>query len=133
MPMLNPSLRSVQNVLWLDAAGCAAMGLVLSVAPGAVAALTGLPSGLLLPVGLLLIPVALLMALAAWLRPTPRSLLLVLVAGNAAWVAASLLVLALGLVEPNGLGIAFVLAQAAWVAALTVLEAGALRTRPLAP
>ena len=123
---------TLNTVLWLDAASCAGLGVLLCAAPGPLAGLTGLPPALLWGAGLLLLPVALLMATAARMRPVPRWLLLAIVDGNLAWVAASLLVLILGVGAPTGLGVAFVLVQAAAVTVLAVLEARALRAGPAA-
>lgn len=125
--MPNTSLPSLRSLLLLDAATCAAMGLTLDFGAAPLAALTGLPEPLLLYAGLSLLPIAAFMVLVA-LRPTlqPVGGRLV-VAGNAGWVLASLLLLATGWVAPNSLGIAFVLAQALAVAALALLEAAALR------
>jgi hypothetical protein len=122
--------RPLNAILWLDAASCAGLGLLLALASGPIAGVTGLPAGLLLGAGLLLLPVALLMATAARMRPVPRWLLLLIVDGNVAWVLASLIVLIAGLGQPTGLGVAFVLAQAAAVAVLAALEARGLRAGP---
>jgi hypothetical protein len=46
---------------------------------------------------------------------------------NVAWVLASILGVIAGMIQPTGLGVAFVLAQAAAVAALAALEAQGLR------
>lgn len=127
------TLPSLRSLLLLDAATCATMGVALDFGAGPIAALTGLPAGLLFYAGLSLLPIAAFMALVA-LRPAlqPAGGLLT-VAGNAGWVLASLLLLATGWVAPNGLGIAFVLAQAAAVAVLALLELTALRRTPRAP
>lgn len=113
----------LSRLLAFDAVSCLAMGVVLAAASGPLAGLTGLPSGLLLAAGLLLLPVAALMAFAAY-RPSP-ALVVLIVAGNAGWVAASLGLFAF--VAPNALGTAFVLGQAAFVAGLTLLEWNASR------
>ena len=64
-----------------------------------------------------------LTAFVAWLatrEQPPRSLVRTLIAGNAAWVAASLALLFA--LAPTGLGIAFVVTQALAVVALTDFE-----------
>lgn len=120
------TLLSLRPLLAIDAATCAVMGLVLNIAAAPLAALTGLPAALLGAAGLSLLPIALFMALVAW-RPHPAAVRLV-VLGNAAWVAASLLlVVPTGWVAPTTLGIAFVLAQALAVAVLALLEQAAAR------
>jgi hypothetical protein len=122
--MLN--FLSLKSVLALDAASCLVMGVGLAALAQPLAGVTGLPAGLLTWAGVLLLPVAALIGVAAALRAVPRGLLLLIVAGNAGWVLASLALLASGLVAPNGLGVALVLAQAAAVAVLTALEARGL-------
>jgi hypothetical protein len=57
----------------------------------------------------------------------PRGAVLAVIAGNGAWVAASVLVLLAGVLRPSALGYAFVLGQAAAVAVLAEVEAVALR------
>jgi hypothetical protein len=103
------------------------MGLALDLGARPLAALTALPESLLLYAGLSLLPIAAFMALVA-LRPAlqPAGGRLV-VAGNAAWVIASLALLITGWAAPNGLGVTFILIQALAVAALALLEFAALR------
>ena len=132
MPIQNPN-TTLRRLLLTDAATCAAMGLALDLGAAPLASLTGLPAPLLLAAGLSLLPIAVFMALVAW-RPHPAAVRLV-VLGNAAWVAASLLLLVsgplTGWAAANGLGVAFVLAQALAVAGLALLEQAAARaTRP---
>lgn len=120
------NLLSLRPLVAIDAATCAVMGLALDLAAAPLAALTGLPAALLVAAGLSLLPIALFMALVAW-RPHPAAVRLV-VLGNAAWVAASLLlVVPTGWVAPTALGIAFVLAQALAVTVLALLEQAAAR------
>lgn len=131
---LTSSLTSLRNLLLIDATTCTVMGLVLSLAAAPVAALTSLPPALLTGAGLVLLPIAALLVLVA-LRPALQAVgARLAVAGNLAWVFASFAFLISGWLQPNGLGIAFVLAQASAVAVLTLLELTALRraARPLA-
>jgi len=128
-------LLSLRPLLLIDAATCAAMGLALDIGAAPLSALTGLPAALLFYAGLSLLPIAGFMALIAW-RPHPGAVRLV-VLGNFAWVAASLLLLAsdpiTGWIAPNMLGVAFVGVQAFAVAALALLEQSAAHTaRPQA-
>lgn len=126
MPTKNP-LPSLRSLLLADAATCLAMGLALDFGATPLAALTGLPAALLLYAGLSLFPIAAFLALVA-LRPALQPIGgRLAIAGNAAWVAASLALLASGWGAPNGLGVAFVLAQALAVTGLTLLELAALR------
>jgi hypothetical protein len=116
-----PTLR---QVLALDAATGVAMGVLLVAAAAPLAGLLGLPPALLYWAGIVLFPCAALMLLAAASRPPPPALVWLIILGNAAWVIASIGVLVM--LQPNALGITFVLLQAAVVAVMTVLEKRAL-------
>ncbi|HEV2556566.1 MAG TPA: hypothetical protein VGV17_22680 [Bosea sp. (in: a-proteobacteria)] len=116
----SPLLR---RALALDAAACAGMGALLSLAAGPLSGLFALPPDLLRGAGLLLLPCA---ALLGWLsrRPElPRLAVLSVIGVNLIWIADSLLLLAAGWFAPTGLGVAFVLVQAAAVLAVTMAEA----------
>lgn len=108
------------TVLRLDAATCAVMGGLLLAAAGPLAALTALPETLLRGAGAALLPVAAFIWLVASGRLAGRWPVALVVAGNLAWVAASLGVAAM--LGPNALGLAFLLSQAAVVLAFAVLE-----------
>lgn len=116
----------LRTVLRVDAATCLAMGVLLVAAAAPLGAMLALPEPLLFWAGLLLFPCAALMAGAAAMQPPAPWLVWAVILGNAAWVLASIGVLML--LAPNGLGITFVLAQAAVVAALAVLEHRAMAT-----
>jgi hypothetical protein len=105
---------------WLvvDAATCLLTGLVLVVAQAPLATLFGLPVSLLFYAGVLLFPCGALMLVAA--RTLARPLVWMVIVGNFAWVAASLVV-AFAL-EPTALGLVFTLGQAAVVAMLGWME-----------
>lgn len=115
----------LRRVLALDAATCVAAGLLMAGGSAVLAPVLGLPSALLLWAGLVLFPVA---GLMAWLsrraRVAPVMVWLV-VLGNAAWVAGCLLVV-LDL-KPTLPGEVFILGQALAVAVLTALEFKGLR------
>jgi len=118
---------SLPLILRLDAAACAAMAAALLVAGRPLATLTGLPAAPMTGAGVAFVPCAALMMWAA-AAPTRRSWAIrAIVLGNAAWAAASLAVLLPGVTAPNGMGVALVLAQAAAVAALALIEGAALR------
>lgn len=112
----------LQSLLSFDAATCAAMGALLLAAADPVAALTRLPAPLLFWAGAALLPVAAFMAVCSRAAPVPRWAARLAVAGNAAWVLASIALPAFGLVRPNVLGWGFLLGQAAVVALLAKLE-----------
>ena len=126
-PNTSPLLRFA---LLGDAVASGATGLLLAAASGPLAWLLGLPAPLLRGAGLVLLPYAILVA---WLgmRAVPAPpLVRTVIAVNLFWVADSLL-LALGPalfgLAPNGLGIAFVLAQAAVVLGFAVAQCIGLR------
>lgn len=120
---------TLPRLLGLDALTCGGFGLLLLAASGPIGALTGLPGGLLFWVGLALLPVAGFMAWAARQASPPAWATALVVWGNLGWVVASVAVL---FVYGNPLGVAFVLAQAAAVAVLALLEWRASRAAPLA-
>lgn len=120
---------SLRSLLALDAVTCAAMGATLLVASGPVAALTRIPAPLLFWAGASLIPIALFMTASARARPVPSWAAGVIMLGNLLWVAVSILLAVTGLIAPNGLGWAFLIAQAAVVALLAKLEFDASRGR----
>lgn len=120
-----PGSASLRTVLRLDAITCLAMGLALIAFAGALGGLLALPARLLMVAGLVLLPCAALMYAAAHGAGPNRILAWLVVAGNLAWVIASIGVAAM--LAPNTLGVAFLLAQAAVVALLASLEYRELR------
>jgi hypothetical protein len=120
--MMISNVKQLRAVLLTDAATCLASGLLLSLMPSQLAALLQLPGKLLFYAGLSLFPIAAFIALTATRRAPAPSWVWLIIAGNAAWIAGSLW-LALGtLVEPNSLGVAYLIAQAVVVSILTWLE-----------
>jgi hypothetical protein len=114
-----PTTRiTLKQILNFDAATCIAFGLLLMIGAAPLSGFLGLPQSLLFYAGVVLFPSAALMLIAA--RKLSAPLVGVVIAGNAAWVVASVIV-AFAL-EPTGLGVAFVLAQAAAVLVLLILE-----------
>ena len=109
-------------ILLIDAATCVAMGLALALAAQIISAPLGLPAPLLQYAGVALLPIGAYIAWVATRRNPPRGGVLVVVGGNALWIAASVALLASGWVSPSPLGSAFVMAQALAVALLDVLE-----------
>jgi hypothetical protein len=121
----SPRGFTLRQLLGADAATCFVFGLLLVVGAAPLAGLLGLPETLLLYAGVALFPCAGLMVLAA--RTLAKPLVGLVIAGNVAWIAGSVAV-ALRF-EVTGLGIAFITAQAAAVAALVVLEWRASKPR----
>jgi hypothetical protein len=122
-----PATRFLRTALLADAATSGASGLALVAAPQAIGQATALPPGLLLAAGLFFLPYA---ALLAWLaaRPAvPRWLVGLLAAGNLLWAVECAALPLLGLVAPNGWGIAFLAVQAVAVAVFAELYILAMR------
>lgn len=121
-------LSSPTALFRVDAATCAAAALALLVAAGPAEEHLGLPSAAAYGAGAFLVLWTAL-ALAAATRPSLRAEVVV---GNGLWVGASV-VAALAL-DLTTAGVAAVLAQAAAVAGLSVLQVRALGTaRALVP
>lgn len=117
--------------LLADAIASGAMAVLLAAAASALAEWFGLPAVLLREVGLFLLPYAAFLIFLASRAETPRLPARLVVAGNAFWVAGSILLLVSGWVAPTPLGTAFVIAQALIVAILA--EAQFLGLRRLRP
>ena len=110
-----------------DAAASGATGLLLAAGAGSLASLLGLPEELLRAAGLALLPYAAFVAWAGTRNGVPRNAVRAVVAINLLWTLDSVLLLALGPVSPNGLGTAFVLAQALVVLGFAAMQWTALR------
>ncbi|WP_437311927.1 hypothetical protein [Sorangium sp. So ce388] len=117
----------LRRALLADAIVSGATGLLMLAGAAHLAGFVGLPEALLRWSGASLLPFA---AIVAWLgtreRPARAAVIGVVVA-NALWVIDSVLLLALGWVEPTALGYAFVLAQALVVALFAEAQALGLR------
>jgi len=122
---LTRSHATLQNILLLDAATCIGAGALMAFGSHFVAGLTAIPAPLLTWAGVMLFPVAALMLYAGLQAVPPRPVVWLIVLGNIGWVAASLALFAV--IAPNALGVAFILAQAAAVAVLALLEHSALQ------
>jgi hypothetical protein len=121
----------LRTVLVVDAATCLATGACLTLGAALVHALTGIPSTLLFYAGAVLFPVAVLMALTATRRVMPAAMVWLIIAGNALWVAGSVVLMLADWIAPNAWGYAFIAAQALAVAILTALEYSALQRKTL--
>jgi hypothetical protein len=113
--------------LLVDAIATAATGALLALGGPLLERWLGLPSALLVAAGLPLLPFA---AFVGWLATrvsTVRGAVGLVVAANALWVVASVALLVSDAFEPTLLGVAFVLAQAAAVAAFAEFQFVGLR------
>jgi F0F1-type ATP synthase assembly protein I len=116
----------LRRLLVIDATTCLAMGAALIFANAPLAGLTGLPPDLLMGAGLVLLPTAgFMLVLARRLSPSPAGVRVV-IAGNLLWVLASVLLPLWPQIEPSGIGLLGLMAQAAGVAVLAALEQYAL-------
>jgi hypothetical protein len=119
--MIHPSML-LRRALLADAIFSGASALLLSLGAGALAPLLDLPQALLRETGLFLIAYT---ALVGWLgtrHAIPRALVAIVVAGNAAWTVASIVLLFSGWVTPNWLGEILVAAQAITVGVFAELQ-----------
>jgi hypothetical protein len=108
----------LKQLLVVDTLTCLGFGLLLLAAAAPLAALLGLPQALLFYAGIVLLPCAALMALAA--KTLSKPLVAIVVAGNVAWVIMSVAVVLM--FEVTMLGLAFSVGQAVVVLLLAVLE-----------
>jgi hypothetical protein len=119
--MINPSLF-LRRAIQADAVFSGASAVLLTLGAGELAPLLSLPEALLSETGLFLIAYT---ALVGWLgtrQAMPNALVVIVIAGNAAWAVASIALLFSGTVTPNLLGEAFVVIQAIVVGALGELQ-----------
>jgi hypothetical protein len=114
---------TLKQLLVVDALTCLVTGLAFVLASAPLAGYLGLPATLLFYAGVVLFPCAGLMLLAS--RSLAKPLVWLVIVGNFAWAAASVVVAFM--LEPTTLGFVFTLAQAAVVALLGYLEARATR------
>jgi hypothetical protein len=124
--MINPSLF-LRRAILADAIFSGASALLLTFGAGALASWLGLPDALLRETGLFLIAYA---ALVGWLgtrQSIPKALVMIVIAGNAAWTIASIALLFSGAVTPNLLGEAAIAIQAIAVGTFAELQYIGLR------
>src|SRR3954454_11522072 len=109
--MINPSLF-LRRAIQADAIFSGVSAVLLAFGAAMLAPLFSLPEALLRETGLFLIAYA---ALVGWLgtrSSAPKALVLIVIAGNAAWTVGSIALLFSSAVSPNLLGEAMVVAQA---------------------
>jgi hypothetical protein len=124
--MINPS-PFLRRAILADAIFSGASALLLTFGAGALAPWLSLPDALLRETGLFLIAYA---ALVGWLgarQSMPKALVMIVIAGNAAWTIASIALLFSGAVTPNLLGEAAIAIQAIAVGTFAELQYIGLR------
>ncbi|HUG13914.1 MAG TPA: hypothetical protein VMM78_02755 [Thermomicrobiales bacterium] len=129
IPMTNQAGRGslLRRVLLADSLVSGGAGLLLLAAAGPLHDTLGLPAALLRVAGVTLLPWCALLIYAARRPVTPRRVVWSVVGVNLLWVAGSALLLVSGWVDPTGLGMAFVIAQAVAVLAFADLQLLGLR------
>lgn len=119
--------KFLRNALYADILFSTGGALLMAVGAPFLSPFMNLPAILLVGAGLLLVPWVLALVLVTR-RQRVLKIVLVDIAGiNLAWCAACLGLLASGGIAPNGLGVAFVVAQALAVAMLGALQFLGLR------
>jgi len=118
---------SIRPVMNLDAAITGVTGLLMLVAAAPLGDLLDLPTALLAVAGAVLIPYVACLLWLATRAEVPRTGVLAVIALNVAWGLGCVALLVSGQVEPNALGMAFVLVQAVAVLVFADLQALALR------
>lgn len=124
--MINPSVF-LRRAIQADAVFSGVSALLLVSAAGMLAPFLNLPEALLRETGLFLIAYA---ALVGWLgtrQSMPKALVVIVIAGNAAWTLGSIALLFSGAVTPNLLGETFVAVQAIVTGAFAELQYIGLR------
>jgi hypothetical protein len=120
----------LRAVVWFDAATGVLLAALHLALTDTLAQWLGLPSGLVSASGLALIAYALLAGVIASQRSTPRGLLWVLIAGNAAWAFASLALLLSSAVAPTVWGQAYLVVHVVSVGLLAELQWFGMRRLP---
>jgi hypothetical protein len=121
------SAATLPLLLVLDALLSAATGMAMIIAADLVEPLLNVPAAVMRSAGVLLLPFAGMVFFFSRPLQLTRSRVLLVIALNLVWVAASVLVLVTGWIQPTTVGVAFVLLQAVLVAALAELQFAGLR------
>ncbi|MGA7805919.1 hypothetical protein [Bradyrhizobium sp.] len=124
--MIRPSVF-LRRALLADAVFSGAGALAMAPAAAPLAALLDLPETLLRETGLFLIAYTVLVGWLGTRASTPKLLVAVVIAGNAAWTVISIVLLLSGAVSPNLVGETFVVAQAIATGVLGELQYIGLR------
>jgi hypothetical protein len=114
-PFLTRALR-------LDAAATAATAMLLFFGAGLLEPWLGIPRSFLMSAGLVLVPFVVFVLAQSMRRETTTGAIWAIIAVNLFWTADSFFVLLTGLIEPTGLGYAFVIAQALAVGGFALLQ-----------
>jgi hypothetical protein len=121
------STAFLRRALVVDGTVSGATGLLMILGAGFLGDRLGLPATLLRSAGLSLIPFVALLFYLSTRDQLSRGIVWAVIAANAAWVAASVLLLLSGRIEPTLLGYVFVLGQAIAVAGFAEAQYVGLR------
>lgn len=119
--------KFLRGSMLADAVISGATGLLMLAGAGVLTSWLGVPAPLMRYVGLILLPFAAMVLYLARMPLVSRAGVRLVIALNVAWVAASILVLVAGWIEPTTLGMAFVIFQAVVVAGFAELQYTGLR------
>ena len=103
---------SLRTILLVDGIVSGAMGLLLIAGAGILDGAFDLPAAFLRGAGVVLLPWFALLAIIATRRVIHRSAVRFVIIANLGWIAASVLLPFTGWIEPNALGVAFIIVQA---------------------
>jgi len=121
------SSQFLRRALAADAVFSGVAAIMLSAGASQLAPLLQLPEALLRETGLFLIAYTILVGWLASRASAPRALVVLVIAGNAAWTVGSIALLFSGTVTPNVLGEIFVAAQAVATGVFAELQYMGLR------
>jgi hypothetical protein len=124
--MVNPS-AFLRRAIQADAIFSGVSALLLTFGAGVLAPWLSLPEALLRETGLFLIAYTMLVGWLGTRQAMPKVLVVIVIAGNAAWTLASIAMLFSGAVTPNLLGESAVVMQAIVVGTLAELQYLGLR------
>lgn len=117
----NQSSPFLRNALLIDAAASGATGLLMIAGADLLEGLLGLPPALLRGAGLVLVPYVAFVVWAGTRASVQGGAVWAIIAANAAWAIASVLLL-IGMLSPTLLGYVFIIGQALVVALLGELQ-----------
>lgn len=117
----------LRRVLAVDAVSSGAMGAMLILGAGLLEPLLAIPKLHLMVAGAILVPFALGVGFVAARAELSRKAIWAIVAINALWVIESFALMFAGAISPNLLGMAFVIAQAVFVAVMAELQVMGLK------
>ncbi len=113
---------SLRSILLVDGIVSGAMGILFIAGAGILDGAFDLPTAFLRSVGVVLVPWFALLAVIATRQTINRSAVRFVIAVNLGWVVASILLPFTGWVEPNALGVVFIIAQAMAVVGFALVQ-----------